>query len=113
MRPRTSRAINRALVRAALAITLGWAAAAGMATARADLVDTYVMTNASAVCATLDSYPSVAGIEGIGQAIMDDGLTPQAAGEVVTRAIVGWCPEYVPVLNAFIAKWTTAGSVVA
>ncbi|MDN4521399.1 DUF732 domain-containing protein [Mycolicibacterium austroafricanum] len=109
MRPRHARAVNRALV----LITLGWAAAAGMATARADLVDTYVMTNASAVCATLDSYPSVAGIEGIGQAIMDDGLTPQAAGEVVTRAIVGWCPEHLPELNAFIAKWTTAGSVVA
>lgn len=113
MRPNRARAVNRALVRTALAITLGWIAAAGMATARADLVDTYVVTNANAVCATLDSYPSIEGIEGVGQAIMDDGLTPQAAGEVVTRAIVGWCPEHLPELNAFIAKWTTAGSVVA
>ncbi|KWX66844.1 hypothetical protein [Mycobacterium sp. NAZ190054] len=109
MRPRTARAVNRCLI----AVAFGWLAAAGIATARADLVDDYTVTNAETVCTVLDSYPSIAGVEGVGMAIMEDGLSPAAAGEVITRSIVGWCPDHMPELNAFIAKYAPAGSVVA
>ncbi len=105
MRPRHARRLNRCLL---VLVALGWLATAGIATARADLVDDYTVAHAPAVCATLDAYPSVDGIEGVGMAIVDDGLAPAAAGQVITRAIVGWCPEHLPELEAFIAKWTPA-----
>lgn len=104
MRPRTLR-------RWLITVGLGGMIAAGSLTttvARADLVDDYTVAHAPAVCATLDAYPSVDGIEGVGMAIVDDGLAPAAAGQVITRAIFGWAPEHLPELEAFIAKWTPA-----
>lgn len=104
MRPRRARRLNRFLA----LVALGWLAAAGTAVARADLVDDYIVAHAPAVCATLDAYPSVDGIEGVGAAIVDDGPAPAAAGQVIARAIFGWCPEHLPELEAFIAKWSPA-----
>lgn len=101
--------------RALVLVGLGGLIAAAMVgtavVAKADPVDSYVLTYAPAVCSTLDEYPSVAGIEGIGMAIVEDGYTPRQAGEIIARSVVGWCPSHMPEVQAFIAKWTTAGTV--
>ena len=112
MRPPRARAWDRAII----ATAVGALAAAAVLTAgqaRADVVDDYVAQNARTVCAVLDNYPSVAGIEGIGMAIIDDGWSPQFAGQVITLAVIGTCPEYLGTLQSFIDKWTTGQQVIA
>lgn len=92
-------------------VVLGWLLAAAITTAgiaRANPLDDYTIVNAPIVCAILDSHPTVAGIEGIGGALVEKGLTPEDAGQVVARSIVGWCPEHADTLQTFIAKWTQA-----
>ena len=93
-------------------IATGAVLAASTGTARADVVDDYTVVNAPVVCSVLDDHPSVAGVEGVVLAIIDDGLSPESAGEVLARSIIGWCPEHGREMNAWIAKWR-ARSVVA
>lgn len=108
MRPRRTRIINRALVLAAL----GWLLIAGATTARADIVDQYTADYGWAVCETLTAFPTVAGIEGIGEAIVEDGLSAESAGAVIANSVMLYCPEHLGALQAFIAKWTSAGRVI-
>lgn len=101
MRPRR---LQRMLVLAFLgAVTAG--AVTGTAVAKADPIDEYTIVNAPIVCALLDEYPSVAGVEGVATALIDKGLAPKDAGEVLVRSVVGWCPRHTPEVNGFIAKW--------
>lgn len=65
----------------------------------------YANTFHAAVCSTLDDYPSVAGVEGVVLAVMDQGLTPGEAGQVAALSVLGWCPEHTAVLKAFAGKW--------
>jgi len=81
----------------------------GTGIARANPLDDYVIDNAATVCSLLSEYPSTAGVEGIVIALHDKGLTAQEAGEVVGRSVVGWCPEFAPIINLFIAKWAPTG----
>lgn len=105
MRPRNARRINRAIIAAALtALTL-----AGTGTARADAVDEYVANYAHIVCNVLANHPTVAGVEGIAMAIIDDGFTPESAGEIVGRSVIGLCPDYWLVVEAFADRHSTAG----
>ena len=110
MRPARSRAWDRALVGMAVG-ALGAAAVMFSAPARADVVDDYVTDNAHIVCSVLDDYPSVAGVEGVGMGIMDDGFAPRAAGEIIVRSVIGLCPEHLGEVRAFVAKYATAGTV--
>lgn len=104
MRAWRARTVNRLLVAGAAGCVI--AAGGGMATAKADTIDDYVGTNAHVVCSVLDDYPSVEGVEGVVAAIVDDGLNPVAAGQVIARSVIGLCPRHMPELKAFIAKYT-------
>ena len=110
MRPSHARAWDRALVGIAVG-ALGVAAVMFSASAKASPVDDYVADNAHIVCSVLDDYPSVAGVEGVGLGIMDDGFSPQAAGEIIVRSVIGLCPGHLGEVRAFIAKYATAGTV--
>lgn len=83
----------------------------GTGIARADSLDDYVAANGPVVCSLLDSEPTVAGVEGVGMALYSKGLTAEQAGEVLVRSVVGFCPDHLPEVKAFIAKWTRAGTV--
>lgn len=102
--------LHRRLILAGLG---GMIAAATITTgvAKADPLDDYTVVNAPIVCALLNQYPSVAGVENLIVALVGKGLTSEQAGEVVGRAVIGWCPAHTPEVRAFIAKWTTAGTV--
>lgn len=73
--------------------------------AKADVVTDYVAANARIVCLVLDEYPTVEGIQGVGEAIVEDGLSPRAAGEVIARSVIALCPEHLPELHLFVARW--------
>lgn len=63
----------------------------------------YAARYSDAVCGTLDAYPSVSGLLGVMQAILEDGLTSFQAGEVVTLSVAEACPWHTPLLRRFIA----------
>ena len=109
MRPNVASTVNHALVLAALCVCVVTGATVGIAAAHADPVGDYVAANGQAVCQTLDKYPSVEGIEGIGLAIMDEGITPFDAGQIIARSVGAFCPQHVPEVQAFIAKYSTPG----
>lgn len=71
----------------------------------------YTDDHAAAVCLTLDRYPTIAGIQGIGLAIVKDGLTYREAGQVIGMSVLQVCPSHTPELNAFIAMYANAGTV--
>lgn len=104
MRPRRARAWDRFLV-SMTAGALGAAAVLFASEAQADVVTDYVAANARIVCLVLDEYPTVEGIQGVGEAIVEDGLSPTAAGEVIARSVIALCPEHLPELNLFVARW--------
>lgn len=80
--------------------------------AKADPVSNYTAMAAPAVCSTLDSYPSVAGVTGVVQGVMNDsGFSAYDAGKVVGESVIGWCPRHVGLLQRFIAVYTNAGTV--
>lgn len=62
-----------------------------------------------AVCGTLDDYPSISGIVGIGSALMDEGYSGESAGRIVAESVMAACPEYLPLLKRFVAIYGTPG----
>lgn len=59
-----------------------------------------------AVCNVLDEYPSVMGILGIGEALVEEeGYTYRQAGQLVGEAVVNLCPEYIPLMERFINRY--------
>jgi hypothetical protein len=74
--------------------------------AKADpVVDSYTLNNEARVCKTLDAYPSVAGVEGVIAAIVNEGLTGGQAGQVVGMSVIDFCPSHLPEVQAFADKW--------
>jgi Protein of unknown function (DUF732) len=69
-------------------------------------VVTYATTNAAAVCATLDEYPTVPGVAGLVGAVMKDGFTPYQAGEIIALAVEKRCPNHIQLLEEFSATYT-------
>ena len=78
----------------------------GSAIAKATPIDDYIATNAGAICNLLDNEPTVDGVAAIGIILMGKGLTPQQAGEVMVRSVIGLCPRHIPELKAFAAKYS-------
>lgn len=72
------------------------------------MVYAYAATFGSAVCETLDSYPSFGGIYGITDAITDDGLTYYQAGQVIAVSVTEICPRHTALVKSFAAS--SAGS---
>ncbi len=54
-----------------------------------------------AVCATLDEFPSFAGLIGVGESIYDDGLSWRQAGQVLAVSVADQCPRHLQMMNAF------------
>lgn len=66
----------------------------------------YAATFGTAVCATLDKYPtSMNAIVGIGQSIVDDGLTVDQAGQVIVISVREICPRHQPLIDRFVATY--------
>lgn len=102
----TARMVRRVLV----LLTLGWLACAGWLVtapdAHADPLSDYTVLAATAVCSTLDDHPTVPGVTGVITGVMDDsGFTAYDSGEVVARAVIGWCPRHVPLLQRFVSVY--------
>jgi hypothetical protein len=72
------------------------------------VVIAYAAQFGDAVCATLDEYPSVSGVYGIGNAIMEDGLTSFQAGQVIALSVSEICPRHLDVLQHFMNTGTVA-----
>ena len=67
----------------------------------------YTSSMGEAVCTTLSEYPSYSGITGIGQAIVQDGLTLDQAGEVIWMSVTNLCPEHGALLMRYAARFGT------
>lgn len=83
--------------------------------AKADVDDAayaYAATFGGAVCNVLDKYPTFDGVVGIGQAIVEDGLSSYQAGEVIQVSVQEICPRHLGLLNRFVAVYAP-GSVSA
>jgi hypothetical protein len=65
----------------------------------------------SAVCETLSSYPSLAGLKGVLQGVMDQGYTAFESGRIVASAVYDSCPTFVPLLDQFVAIYAPKGQI--
>lgn len=69
-------------------------------------VTNYAKIAASAVCTTLDAYPTLPGVSGTVQAVVDDsGFTVTQAAQVVKISVITICPRHIPLLQRFVATW--------
>jgi len=74
--------------------------------AHATPVDTYTITAGPTVCEVLDEYPSLAGVSGVVQGVINDsGFTPYQAGTVVAEAVIIFCPAHLPLLHRYVAVY--------
>jgi len=74
--------------------------------AHADPVDSYTITAGPTVCEVLDEYPSLAGVTGVVQGVINDsGFTPYQAGTVVAEAVIIYCPQHLPLLHRYVAVY--------
>lgn len=64
----------------------------------------YASIYGDAVCETLDEYPTVAGVYGVGQAIVEDGLTARQAGVVVALSVREICPRHMNLIDQIAAQ---------
>lgn len=83
-------------------------------TAKADIdhvAYAYAAAYGDAVCSTLDSYPTLAGVSGIGQAIRDDGLTLFRAGQVIEISVHEICPRHLGLLDRFIQTYSPRSAI--
>jgi hypothetical protein len=65
------------------------------------VVVAYAAQFGDAVCTTLDEYPTINGVYGIGEAIMQDGLTAYQAGQVLGLAVLEICPRHMDLMQNF------------
>jgi hypothetical protein len=54
----------------------------------------------SAVCATLDDYPSPAGVVGVAEGVVWAGWDADSAVDIVNASVATYCPRYWPLLQA-------------
>lgn len=107
--PVRPRKLRRILIAAGVggAVSLigcGWA----VGPARADTVaDNYTVANAWRVCATLDDFPSPAGVFGVMGAIQNEGLTVDQSAAVMWESALGWCPRHLDLLNQITGHGAT------
>lgn len=101
------RVLKRLLVSMAAGAVL---AGTGIGYARADGVVSdaefaYINTyGAGAVCATIDEFPTQAGVFGVGQGIIDDGFTADSAVDIINASVAAFCPQHWPLLQAIGAQ---------
>jgi hypothetical protein len=82
--------------------------------AHADPVSNYAAIVAPAVCTTLDTYPTVAGVTGVLAGVVEDsGFSYYDAGQIVATAVIDECPRHLPLLQKFIAVYAPKSRVTA
>ena len=70
----------------------------------------YAAEYGPAVCSVLDEYPTFAGMMGISQAIVKDGLTVGQSGEVIALSIDDICPRHLGLLARFIHTYGSSAA---
>lgn len=70
------------------------------------VVAAYAAQFGGAVCATLNAHSTINGIYGVGQAIIEDGLTARQAGAVIALSVIDTCPWHLGLLDQFIDQHT-------
>jgi hypothetical protein len=82
----------------------------GTGIAKADPVGEYATIAAPAVCQTLDQFPTIAGVSGVVQGIMDDtGFTAYDAGLIIGASVYGLCPRHIGLIERFVAVYAGDG----
>ena len=61
------------------------------------------------ICQSLTVMPTVGTVEQLGLALMNEGWTPQEAGQIVVWTVNGVCPEHMPVVGRFIRAYGEVG----
>lgn len=79
-----------------------WASPAHADPDRATLA--YADVFADAVCQTLDDYPTQVGVQGVMDAIHDDGLTWRQSGYVIVLAVTQVCPRHTALLESYARR---------
>ena len=72
------------------------------------VVYAYAATFGGIVCSTLDQYPTFDGILGIGQAMIEDGLTGYQAGQVIATSAIEICPRHIALVRSFADSYAGA-----
>ena len=68
-------------------------------------------TEAPAVCSVLNDYPTLPGVAGVIEGLVeDDEFTPYRTDEVVVLWVADGCPRHVPLLQRF-DTYTPKGQV--
>ena len=70
-----------------------------------DAVYAYTATFGAIVCQTLDAYPTISGVIGVGEAIAADGLSMHQAGEVLMMSATEICPRHLGLLQRFVDSY--------
>lgn len=83
----------------------------GLAAAHADpgavepQVIRYAINAAPAMCSTLDSYPTVPGVQGVLRGIeADSGFTPYQSGQALALGVQADCQRHIPLLQQFVSS---------
>lgn len=110
MRPGTLRAYAFGVFTGALmTATMTMCAAPAKADMPLDVVDVY----APIVCDVLSEHPSTDGLLGIGIALMGDGWTGYEAGQIMGQSVQNECPQFIPILRAFAARYGNQTAAIA
>lgn len=67
----------------------------------------YASVYGGIVCQVLDEYPTESGIFGVGQAIVEDGLSYEQAGYVVALSVGEICPRHTALIAQFARDYGT------
>lgn len=76
-------------------------------------VASYAISNAAAVCATLDDYPTLDGVAAVAYGINGDGFTFHEAGQIIALSVESKCPRHLPLLQRFIDTYDPPKGMVA
>jgi hypothetical protein len=105
-RARKAKWHNRAAVALLLAASAFLGAIAYAASAKADdPVAAYEWQYGPAACSYLSTHNSIAGLSAVLLDAESLGLTPEQAGQAVAGSVLDLCPEYTPVLRAFVLRY--------
>lgn len=78
-----------------------------------DPAQDYADQYGTVICQTLDSYPSVPGMFGIAQGVLDNStLSAYQAGRAVALAIIDTCPRHIGLLEVVARQQQPTGQVV-
>lgn len=60
-----------------------------------------------AICMTLDDYPSISGVRGILNGMMENGIAARQAGRYMGQAVAQICPEHLGLVERYMAAYSS------